>query len=126
MCCYPYRLGMILAACSSTSLAIYLARSAIAYGRMSSPRGWINAVKLTNTYTYEKRSKAMDGSRPSERLLDGSNGANANAMLTVFLKSLGIVQITMHNYHQLLDVLAGDEKERVKRLIKKRFGITVP
>lgn len=88
--------------------------------------GWINAVQLTNTYAYEKRSKAMDGSRPSERILDGSNGANANAMLTVFLKSLGIVQITMHNYHQLLDVLAGDEKARVKRLIKKRFGITVP
>ena len=47
-------------------------------------------------------------------------------MLIVFLKSLGIVQITMHNYHQLLDVLAGDEKVRVKRLIRKRFGITVP
>ena len=47
-------------------------------------------------------------------------------MLTVFLKSLGIVQITMYNYHQLLDVLAGDERARVKRLIRKRFGITVP
>lgn len=88
--------------------------------------GWIDAVQLTNTYAYEKRSKAMDWSRHSERLLDGSNEANANAMLTVFLKSLGIVQITMHNYHQLLDVLAGDEKVRVKRLIRKRFGITVP
>ena len=68
----------------------------------------------------------MDGSRPSERILDWSNGANADVMLTVFLKSLGIVQITMYNYHQLLDVLAGDEKARVKRLIRKRFGITVP
>ena len=67
----------------------------------------------------------MDWSRPSERILDRSNGANANAMLTVFLKSLGIVQITIHNCHQLLDVLAGDEKARVKPLIKKRFGITV-
>ena len=68
----------------------------------------------------------MDGSRPSERFLDRSNGANAKNMLTIFLKSLGIVQITIHNYHQLLDVLAGDEKIRVKRLIKKRFGTTVP
>lgn len=47
-------------------------------------------------------------------------------MLIVFLKSLGVVQITKYNYHQLLDVLAGDEKARVKRLIRKRFGITVP
>lgn len=46
-------------------------------------------------------------------------------MLTVFLKSLGIVQVTMHNYHQLLNVLTGEEKDRVKRLIKKRYGITV-
>ena len=90
------------------------------------PIGWIDAVQLTNTYAYEKRSKAMDGSRPSERLLDGSNEANANAMLTVFLKSLGIVQITMHNYHQLVDLLAGDVKVMLNALIKKRFRFTVP
>lgn len=47
-------------------------------------------------------------------------------MMTIFLKSLGIVQVTMFNYHQLLDVLAGDERDRVKRLIKKRYNITVP
>lgn len=68
----------------------------------------------------------MDGSGSSELLLDGSNGANANAMLTVFLKSMGIVQVTMYNYHQLLDVLAGEERDRVKRLIKKRYNIDVP
>ena len=46
-------------------------------------------------------------------------------MMTVFLKSLGKVEVTLFNYHQLIDMLAGEEKDRVKRLVKKRYGIDV-
>ena len=47
-------------------------------------------------------------------------------MVTLFLKSLGKVNMTLTNYRDLLGMTTGEEHDRIRRVIKSRFGIILP
>ena len=44
-------------------------------------------------------------------------------MVSVLIKSLGYVQVTVHNYHALLSTLKGEERQRVLNVVNKKFHI---
>ena len=47
-------------------------------------------------------------------------------MVIIFLKSFGRVSMTLSNYRDLLGMTTGEEHDRIRRVIKSRFGITLP
>ena len=44
-------------------------------------------------------------------------------MVSILLKSMGYVNVTVHNYHALLDTLKGIERQRVLSIVTNTFGI---
>ena len=65
------------------------------------------------------------GSASERRMADGRT-YHEHAMVTLFLKSLGKVNMTLTNYRDLLGMTTGEEHDRIRRVIKSRFGIILP